>query len=155
MTYSPDNYWIIETVSSFSKNFGVFKTNERDFIRYQDISSTITTLQIVPYSLWMVQRDCLDLRSFPMLESFVMDCNNGYFVLWFLCVNHKNIKSISIGNDCFQYALVNDQKTLVFDDSMASCVLINHNPLLETLKIGGGSFTSSSIVTIRGMYVWI
>ena len=70
-------------------------------------------------------------------------------------MNHKNIKSISIGDDCFQYALVNDKKTLVFDDGMPSYVLINRNPLLETIKIGGGSFTSSSIVAIRGMFGWI
>lgn len=154
-TKSPSGYKVTEALCYASYYLGTFKTNERQFIRFQDISSTITFLQITPYSLWMVRMENINLQRFPMLKSFVMASYNCYYVNSFVCLNHQHIISISIGEECFHSTERNDNITPAGYDSSCPFLQISCNPFLESIAVGGNSFTSTSIVTIRGGFGWM
>ena len=155
-TDSLDNSKIEDTICSYSQYLGTFQTNERKFIRFADLSSTIILLHIFSNSLSTVKMDCLDLQRFPMLESFTMDSKNCNFVKSFVCVNHNHIKSISFDKECFQYTEMNDNTISVVEDELSDALFqISQNPLLETISVEIDSFTLARIAMIQGVFGWI
>lgn len=152
-TDSLDNSKIEDAICSYSQYLGTFQTNERKFIRFEDISSAVVLLHIFSNSLVTVKMDCLDLQRFPMLESFKMDSKNCNFVKSFVCVNHNHIKSITFDRECFQYTEINDNMISVAEDGLSDRLFqISQNPLLETISVEIDSFTLTRIAIIQGVF---